>query len=46
MIDDGLTQGTKAVSHELHPATVVTDAEVSLLEGVEPGIVERVTRCC
>jgi hypothetical protein len=36
MIGDGLTQGTKVVGHALHPATVVTDAEVALLEGAEP----------
>jgi hypothetical protein len=38
MVGDGLTQGTKVISHALHLATVVANAEVSLLEGVEPGI--------
>jgi hypothetical protein len=38
MIDDGLTQGTKVVSHALYLATIVTDAEVALLEDTEPGI--------
>jgi hypothetical protein len=32
MISDSLTQGTKVVGHALHPVTVVTDAEVTLLE--------------
>jgi hypothetical protein len=35
---DGLTQGTKVVDHAIHPATVVADAEVALLEGAEPGV--------
>jgi hypothetical protein len=38
MICDGLTQGTKVVGHALHPTTVVTDTEVTLLKGAEPGI--------
>jgi hypothetical protein len=37
-IDDLLTQGTKVISHALHPATVVTDAEVTLLEDAKPSI--------
>jgi hypothetical protein len=37
-IGDGLTQGTKDVDHALHLATVVTDAEVALLEDAESGI--------
>jgi hypothetical protein len=28
----------KVVGYALHPATIVTNDEVSLLEGVEPGI--------
>jgi hypothetical protein len=35
-IGDGLTQGMKVVGHALHLATVVTDAEVTLHDGVEP----------
>jgi hypothetical protein len=38
MIDDSLTQGTKVIGHALHLATVVADAEVTLLEGVEPHV--------
>jgi hypothetical protein len=37
-IGDGLTQGMKVISHALHPAIVVTDAEVALLEDAEPGV--------
>jgi isoleucyl-tRNA synthetase len=37
-IGDSLTQGTKVVSYALHSATVVANAEVTLLEGAEPGI--------
>jgi hypothetical protein len=37
-ISDGLTQGTKIVDHAPHPTIVVTNAEVSLLEGAEPGV--------
>jgi hypothetical protein len=38
MIGDGLTQGTKVIGHALHPTTVVADIEISMLEGMEPGI--------
>jgi hypothetical protein len=38
MISDSLTQSTKVVGHALHPVTVVTDAEVALLEYAEPGV--------
>jgi hypothetical protein len=38
MIGDGLTQGTKVVGHALHPAIVVADIEVSLLEDAELGV--------
>jgi hypothetical protein len=38
MISDSLTQGTKVARHALHPVTIVADAEVTLLEGAEPGI--------
>jgi hypothetical protein len=38
MIVDGLTQVTKVVDRALHPTTVVTNAEVSLLEDAEPGV--------
>jgi hypothetical protein len=33
-----IIQGTNVVSHALHPETVVANAEVSLLEGVEPDV--------
>jgi hypothetical protein len=36
-IGDGLTQGTKVVGHALHPAIIVANTKVSLLEGVESG---------
>jgi hypothetical protein len=35
MISDGPTQGTKVADHTLHPGTIVTDAEVALLEDAE-----------
>jgi hypothetical protein len=38
MIGDTLTQGTKVIGHTLHLVTVVTDAEVSLLEGAKSSI--------
>jgi hypothetical protein len=37
-IGDSLTQGTKVIDYALHLTTVVADAEVSLLEGAEPGV--------
>jgi hypothetical protein len=37
-IGDGLTQGMKVIGHALHLATVVADAEVTLLEDTEPGV--------
>jgi hypothetical protein len=37
-IGDGLTQGTKVISHALHPATVVANAEVTLLEDAKPSV--------
>jgi hypothetical protein len=37
-IGDGLTQGMKVIGGALHLVTVVTDAEVALVEGVEPGV--------
>jgi hypothetical protein len=37
-IGDGLTQGTKVIGHALHPVTVVTDAEVALLEDTKLGV--------
>jgi hypothetical protein len=43
-IGDGLTQGTKVIGHALHLAIVVADAEVTLLEGAEPGIDMQNTR--
>jgi hypothetical protein len=43
-IGDGLTQGTKVIGRALHPVTVVGDAEVSLLEGVELGVELQITR--
>jgi hypothetical protein len=43
-IGDGLTLGMKAISHALHPRTVVTDAEVALLEDAEPGVELQNTR--
>jgi hypothetical protein len=43
-IDDGLTQDTKVLGHALHPTTVVTNAEVSLLKGVEPSVELQNTR--
>jgi hypothetical protein len=43
-IGDTLTQGTKVISHSLHPMTVVADAKVALLEGAEPGIELQNTR--
>jgi hypothetical protein len=43
-IGDGLTQGMKGIDHALHPAIVVTDAEVALLEDVESGIELQNTR--
>jgi hypothetical protein len=33
-----VSQGTNVVDHALHLTTVVTDAEIVLLEDVEPGI--------
>jgi hypothetical protein len=43
-IDDGLTQGTKVIGHALHLTIVVTDTEVTLLQGVEPSIELQNTR--
>jgi hypothetical protein len=43
-IDDSLTQGMKVVGHFLHPMTVVAGAEVTLLEGAEPGVELQNTR--
>jgi hypothetical protein len=37
-IGDGLTEGTKVVSHALHPTIIVADAEVVLLEGAKPSV--------
>jgi hypothetical protein len=37
-IGDSLTQGMKVFDHALHLTTVVTDAEVALLEDAEPSI--------
>jgi hypothetical protein len=44
MIGDGLTLGMKANSHALHPRSIVTDAEVALLEDAEPGVELQNTR--
>jgi hypothetical protein len=38
MIGDGLTQGTKAISHALHLVTVVAGTEVTLLEDAKPSV--------
>jgi hypothetical protein len=38
MISDNLTQGTKFIGHVFHPTTIVTDAEIVLLEDMEPGV--------
>jgi hypothetical protein len=43
-IGDSLTQGTKVVRYALHSATVVANAEVTLLEGAELGIKLQNTR--
>jgi hypothetical protein len=43
-MDDGLTQGTKAISLSLHLAIVVTDTEVSLLQRAEPDVELQNTR--
>jgi hypothetical protein len=45
MIGDNLTQGTKVIDHALHPATVVADAEVALLEDAEPVVELQNTGC-
>jgi hypothetical protein len=44
MISDSLTQGMKVIGHTLHPATVVADTEVTLLEDLEPGFELQNTR--
>jgi hypothetical protein len=38
MIGDSLTHGTKVVGRALHPITIVADAEITLLEDVEPDV--------
>jgi hypothetical protein len=37
-IGDDLTQGTKVISHAHHPATVVANTDVTLLEDAKPDV--------